>query len=83
MKPNHKVSRTIAAILSASAAHAVLAADAGPAAPPPTLSGTSSTLQEVIVTAQRRSQNIQDVPIAIQAMTGKTLQNLNVQTYAD
>jgi iron complex outermembrane receptor protein len=83
MKPNHKVSRTIAAILSASAAHAVLAADAGPAAPPPTIAGTSSTLQEVIVTAQRRAQNIQDVPIAIQAMTGKTLQDLNVQTFAD
>ena len=30
MKPNHKLSRTIAAILSASAAHAILAANAGP-----------------------------------------------------
>jgi iron complex outermembrane receptor protein len=91
MKPNLKLSRTIAAILSASAAHAVLAADAGPTsadAPQAATAATSTaagggTLQEVIVTAQRRAQNIQDVPITIQAMTGKTLQSLNVQTFAD
>ena len=93
MKPNHKLSRTIAAILSASAAHAILAADANSAsadaAPQaadtaPVVTGTSSdTLQTVIVTAQRRAQNIQDVPITIQAMTGQTLKNLNVQTFAD
>jgi iron complex outermembrane recepter protein len=102
MKSNHKLSRTIAAILSASAAHAILAADASPttaaatAAVPATADATtatadtaatssasSNTLQTVIVTAQRRAQNIQDVPITIQAMTGKTLTNLNVQTFAD
>jgi iron complex outermembrane recepter protein len=96
MKSNHKLSRTIAAILSASAAHAILAADAAPtsaqtAAPAAadstsasaTSTSSSGTLQEVIVTAQRRAQNIQNVPISIQAMTGQTLQNLNVQTFAD
>ena len=30
-------------------------------------------IQEIIVTAQRRSENIQNVPIAIQALTGETL----------
>jgi len=92
MKSNHKLSRTIAAILSASAAHAILAADAAPtkadAAPtaadaPAAPEAASASLQTVIVTAQRREQNIQDVPITIQAMTGKTLQSLNVQTFAD
>jgi len=106
MKPNHKLSRTIAAILSASAAHAILAANAGPTPAATTAAaatadataadattatadaaatpgGTNGTLQTVIVTAQRRAQNIQDVPITIQAMTGKTLTNLNVQTFAD
>jgi len=80
MKPNHKLSRTIAAILGASAVHAGLAADATGSA-----GDTSSpaTLQEVIVTAQRRAQNIQDVPIAIQALTGKTLGDLHVQTLSD
>ncbi|HEX8757469.1 MAG TPA: TonB-dependent receptor plug domain-containing protein, partial [Steroidobacteraceae bacterium] len=92
MKSNPKLARTIAAILSASAAHAVLAANAGPtnadaATVPAGTAATSATssdmLQTVIVTAQRREQNIQDVPITIQAMTGKTLQSLNVQTFAD
>jgi iron complex outermembrane recepter protein len=92
MKPNQKLSRTIAAILSASAAHAVLAADAGPTAAdaaPTTAAATSTgsadtgSLQTVIVTAQRREENIQHVPITMEAMTGKTLQNLNVQTLSD
>ncbi|MGH8300575.1 MAG: TonB-dependent receptor, partial [Steroidobacteraceae bacterium] len=92
MKSNQKLARTIAAILSASAAHAVLAANAGPtsadaatasADTAATSTASSNMLQTVIVTAQRREQNIQDVPITIQAMTGKTLQSLNVQTFAD
>jgi outer membrane receptor protein involved in Fe transport len=86
MKSNHKLSRAIAAILSASAAHVLLAADAaaiGPVAPAPTDSGSSSTLQEVLVTAQRRTENAQNVPITIQVLTGKTLQQLNVQTLSD
>jgi iron complex outermembrane receptor protein len=32
--------------------------------------GVSSTLEEVIVTAQKREQNIQDVPISVAAFTG-------------
>ena len=85
-KSNHKLSRTIAAILSASAAHVVLAADAaavGPVAPATAGTASSSTLQEVIVTAQRRTENAQNVPITIQVLTGQTLQQLNVQTLTD
>src|SRR5256886_7431628 len=40
-------------------------------------------IQEVVVTAQRRSENAQDVPIAIQAFTGDTLQQLNVTNFDD
>ena len=86
MKSNHKLSRAIAAILSASAAHVMLAADAGsvgPAAPAAADAVGTSTLQEVIVTAQRRSENAQNVPITIQVLTGQTLQQLNVQTLSD
>ena len=39
--------------------------------------------EEVTVTAQRRSQNLQDVPISIQVLTGKTLQQLNVENFDD
>ena len=38
------------------------------------VSGTSgNTLEEVVVTAQKREQNIQNVPIAISAFTTETL----------
>lgn len=41
----------------------------------------STTLQQVVVTAQRRSEEVQDVPITVQAITGTTLQELNVETF--
>ena len=37
-------------------------------------------LDEVVVTAQRRSENIQNVPITVQALTTETLENLKVNT---
>jgi outer membrane receptor protein involved in Fe transport len=44
---------------------------------------TSATLTTIIVTAQHRSQNIQDVPITMQALTGSNLRQLNVATFED
>jgi len=72
---NRKVSRAVAAILSAHAAQAWSAGPSGEAAT------ESTALGEVVVTAQRRVENIQDVPITIQALTGETLNKLNVQTF--
>jgi iron complex outermembrane receptor protein len=43
-----------------------------------TQSDNSGVLEEVIVTAQRRSANIQSVPIAISAFTAETLQSRNL-----
>ena len=43
----------------------------------------SDTIQEITVTAQRRVENMQDVPITIQALTAETLTQLNVQTFDD
>jgi iron complex outermembrane receptor protein len=40
-------------------------------------------LQEVIVTANRREENLQDVPIAMQVLTGDTLAKLNATTFDD
>src|SRR5208283_1622601 len=40
-------------------------------------------LEEIVVTAQRRTENIQNVPIAIQAFTGETLTQLNVTNFDD
>ncbi len=76
MNSNPKLSYAIAAILSGSAAGFVHAAAA-------TDTEASDSIQEITVTAQRRSENIQNVPISIQALTAETLTQLNVTTFDD
>jgi outer membrane receptor protein involved in Fe transport len=44
---------------------------------------TGEELQEVVVTANRREENLQNVPIAIQVLTGETLAKLNATTFDD
>ncbi|TLZ32745.1 MAG: Plug domain-containing protein, partial [Gammaproteobacteria bacterium] len=76
MKPNPKISAAVAAILSAPATAVVwAAAETTPA------TGAGNELQEVIVTAERRAESVQDVPITIQALTSETLTQLNVKTF--
>ena len=71
---NHKLAYAIAILLpGASFSSAAIAAD----------SADNSMINEVVVTAQRRSENIQDVPISIQAMTSQSLQQLNITTFDD
>src|SRR5207237_10864401 len=43
----------------------------------------TGALEEITVTAQRRTENIQDVPISMQAPTEQTLKQLNVSTPDD
>jgi iron complex outermembrane recepter protein len=77
MNANSKLSCAIAAILSSSApglAHAATASDA---------EANSDAIQEITVTATRRTENIQDVPISIRALTGESLEQLNVRTLDD
>lgn len=40
-------------------------------------------LEEVIVTAQKRRESIQDVPVAVSALTGESLSENNVRTLED
>jgi iron complex outermembrane receptor protein len=79
---NSKISYAVAAILAGAAGAAGTAARAADAAPAATDS-TSDALAEVTVTATRRSENMQDVPISMQAFTAQTLQQLNVGTFDD
>ena len=74
MNSNQKLSYAIAAILSGSAGGLVHAA---------TDTEASDSIAEITVTAQRRSENIQNVPITIQALTAETLTQLNVTTFDD
>jgi iron complex outermembrane recepter protein len=43
----------------------------------------SEDLQEVVVTAQRREQNLQDVPVAVSVVTGAELERINVKSLQD
>jgi len=43
----------------------------------------STSLEEVVVTAQKRSENVQDVPIAIDAISGDTLREHRISTSDD
>ncbi|WP_428821239.1 TonB-dependent receptor [Microbulbifer sp. MCCC 1A16149] len=49
------------------------------------LSGTASAaeIEEVVVTAQKRAENLQDVPIAISAFTGDSMKAMGVKNLTD
>ncbi len=77
MNSNRTLYVAIAAILGGGgpfAAQTVLGAEAD---------AGSDSIQEITVTAQRRTENMQDVPITIQALTSETIQQLNVATFDD
>ena len=40
-------------------------------------------LEEVIVTAQKRTENLQDVPLSVQALSTAKLEELNVSSFND
>jgi iron complex outermembrane recepter protein len=77
MKPS-KIAYAVATIMSASAAATVVAAESGAenAAAPDQLS-------EIIVTAQRRVENLQDVPVTVEVLTSQALAQLNLQNFDD
>ncbi|TLY67857.1 MAG: TonB-dependent receptor [Gammaproteobacteria bacterium] len=78
MKPNSKISAAVAAILWAPGASVVFSAPADTAA-----TATGVELAEVVVTAERRTERLQDVPITIQALTGDSLAQMSITTFDD
>ena len=40
--------------------------------------GQTAQLEEIVVTAQKRAENLQDTPIAISAVTGDAIEKLNI-----
>jgi iron complex outermembrane receptor protein len=71
-----KLSVAIAAALSGTMA---MPAAYGAAA----VAASDSTLEEVIVTARKRTENLQDVPISIDVFTSKDLQNQAISQFED
>ena len=56
----------------------LLAATAAAAFSTPTLAQPAGALEEVIVTAQKRAEDLQDTAIAITAISGSTMDDLNI-----
>ncbi|MDP9014835.1 MAG: TonB-dependent receptor [Pseudomonadota bacterium] len=71
---NSKLSCAITAILGGLSCAESWAAPTEPA---------SEGLEEITVTATRRSESMQDVPISMQAFTAQALQQLNISTFDD
>ena len=61
----------------------ILAAVIGPPRESTTKIPAEDELQEVVVTANRREEKLQSVPMTIQVLTGGTLARLNVTTFDD
>jgi iron complex outermembrane recepter protein len=61
----------------------ILTAVVAPPRETPTRIPSGEELQEVIVTANRREENLQNVPIAMQVLTGDTLAKINATTFDD
>jgi iron complex outermembrane recepter protein len=77
-----KISHAVAAILGGASIGACVAAQAADA-PATATEANADSLVEITVTAQRRTENMQDVPISMQALTSQTLQQLNISTFDD
>lgn len=59
----------------------VLVVISGPA--PAQTQPQAAGLEEIVVTAQRRSENLQTVPISMDAITGETMEKLGEKTFFD
>jgi iron complex outermembrane receptor protein len=69
-------------MLTGVAAPAIAQTNTATGAAPATSSNTSNN-DEIIVTATKRSENIQNVPMSIQAIGTERLEQLNVQSFND
>ena len=75
MNTNQKLAYAISALLSGyTGASQAASADTETA---------GSGIEEIVVTAQRRQESIQNVPITIQAITGAQLDQLSITTFDD
>jgi iron complex outermembrane receptor protein len=72
------------ALAGASSAAIASTASAQNAAPAPAAPAAGeATLGEIVVTARRRSESLQEVPQTVNAVTSDTLQKLNIKQFAD
>ena len=78
MKNNWMLSTAVVALVAMEACAApAMAQDAAPAAP----AAIDNGIADIIVTATRREESLNRVPIAIQALSGDTLDKLNITNF--
>jgi iron complex outermembrane receptor protein len=76
--PNHAVHVLAALLVAGAAAISVpAAAQTAPAAAPPA-TADDAMLEEIIVTATKREQRLQDVPVSITAISGEVIQERQI-----
>ena len=81
---NNRAWLAIYAVLATASVPGLVAAQSTAAAQPSTTaSGTSGGLEEITVTARRRSENISNVPVSITALDSNSLTEQTVHTDAD
>jgi len=78
MKSRYLINAAIAALVSAAAHGQETPATSSAPAP-----AAQSALEEITVTATRRDESIQNVPLTVQAFSGTMLSQLNVVDFAD
>src|SRR5215472_13817301 len=72
-----------AALAGAGACGSAQALDAGSAAAPAAEASASGGLQEIVITARKRAENLQEVPISVDVLTSKDVQNLGIVEFND
>ena len=74
----HRTGLLAAASLLAIMPHVAVAQEAAPAE-----DATSGGIAEIVVTAQKRAQNLQDVPVAVSALAGEELESRGISETSD
>src|SRR3984885_9979663 len=79
VRASHRGSAAVSKISLAVAAALARPPPRAPAAQP----SDASALHEIVVTARKREENLQDVPLSIDVFTKKDLQNLGITSFDD
>ncbi len=82
MRSSTLVRATLRAVLGLAAA-APLSTSYAQSASAPSASGDTTQLGEVVVTARRRSENLQNVPVAVTAISADTIEERAISSLAD